>query len=349
LLSLSIDAKLSVMDKAKLSEVAKKLVSPGKGILAADESMGTIQKRFDSIGVESTEENRHSYRQMLFTTPGIEELLSGVILFDETVWQKTEEGTSFPQVLSQRGIFPGIKVDEGKDPAPGLEQEFVTKGLEALPDRLPKYKEAGCVFTKWRVVSVIGDNLPTEGVTLENARRLAEFANLSQEHDFVPIVEPEVLMDGNHTIERCEEVTIEVLTTVFSELEKKEIYLSGMLLKPNFVVQGKDLGDAEASLVAQKTLRVMTKCVPSEVPGIVFLSGGLSPETATLYLNELNKNKNHPWELSFSFGRALQGPVLKAWIGKSENIKSAQDAFYKRAKLNSLARSASYTPEMETT
>lgn len=335
------------MNTALLTETARKLVAPAKGILAADESLGNIQKKFESIGVESTEETRRAYRELLFTASGTEEFISGVILFDETVWQKTADGTPFPQVISQKGILPGIKVDEGKDSAPASPQESITKGLENLSGRLSKYKEAGCVFTKWRAVTVIEDNLPTEAVTLENAKRLAEFAYLSQEQDFVPIVEPEVLMDGGHSIERCEEVTLEVLTAVFSELEKRGIRLSGMLLKPNFIVQGKELGDAQANLVAQKTLRVMAKCVPSEVPGIVFLSGGLSPETATLYLNELNKNKNHPWQLSFSFGRALQGPALKAWSGKSENIKSAQDAFYKRARFNSFARSGAYTTEME--
>ncbi len=335
------------MNQAKLSEIAKKLVAPGKGILAADESQGTIEKRFDSIGVENTEENRRVYRETLFTTQGVEKFISGVILFDETVWQKTGSGIPFPEVLSQKGILPGIKVDEGKDPAPGSPDESITKGLEGLPERLSKYLSAGCVFSKWRAVTLIGDSLPTEETTLENAKRLAEFAYISQEHDLVPIVEPEVLMDGGHTIDRCEEVTLEVLTTVFSELEKKAVYLSGMLLKPNFIVQGEELGDAPANLVAQKTARVMSKCVPPQVPGIVFLSGGLGPETSTLYLNELNKIKDHPWEFSFSFGRALQGPALKTWSGKPENVKSSQDAFYKRAKLNSLARSGSYKIEME--
>jgi fructose-bisphosphate aldolase class I len=337
------------VDQAHLAQVAQRLVAPAKGILAADESTGTIQKRFDQINLESTEENRKVYRQMLFSTPNTEEYISGVILFDETVWQKQENNQPLSALLSSRNILPGIKVDEGKDPAPGFEKEFISKGLESLPERLPQYQQAGMSFTKWRAVTVIGDNLPTEAVTLENAKRLAEFASLSQEHGLVPIVEPEVLMDGSHSIERCEEVTIDVLTTVFSELEKKGIYLEGILLKPNMVVQGKDLGDSDASLVAQKTIRVMTKCVPPTVPGVVFLSGGLSPQTATLYLNEMNKNKNHPWQLSFSFGRALQGPALKAWAGKPENSKAAQQAFLNRARLNSLARSGDYKKEMETT
>jgi len=335
------------MNHNHLARTAKQLVAPTKGILAADESLGTIQKRFDSIGVESTAESRQAYRQTLFSTAGIEEFISGVILFDETVWQQTVDEMPLPEILSQKGILPGIKVDEGKDPAPGSNQEFITKGLEYLLERLPRYAQAGIYFTKWRAVSVIKDSLPTEAVTLENARRLAEFAFLSQEHDLVPIVEPEVLMDGAHSIDRCEEATIEVQTTLFSELEKRGVYLPGLLLKCNLIVQGKDLGDASAELVAQKTLRVLDKCVPPEVPGIVFLSGGLSPETATDYLNAINQDHSHPWELSFSFGRALQGPALQAWAGKSENEPTAQAAFLKRARLTSLARQGKYSPELE--
>jgi len=337
------------MNHTLLTSIAHSLVIPGKGILAADESQGTIQKRFDSIEVENTEENRRSYRELLFTTPDIEKYISGVILFDETVWQSSNS-QSFPKLLESRGIIPGIKVDEGKDPSPTSPDESITKGLESLPERLESYVDAGLKFAKWRAVTVIGDNLPTEEVTLENAKRLAEYAFLCQEYGLVPVVEPEVLMDSAHGIERCEEVTIDVLTQVFSELERRGVFLPGILLKPNFIVPGESSDQKVTPYdVAGKTIRVIGKCVPHEVPGIVFLSGGLTPETSTLYLNELNKkNKNLPWQLSFSFGRALQEPVLKAWAGKPENIPVAQAAFTKRARLNSLARDGSYSIELET-
>lgn len=336
------------MDHTLLNTTARSLVAPGKGILAADESQGTIQKRFDSIEIENTEENRRSYRELLFTTPEIENFISGVILFDETAWQSSNN-QPFPKLLISRNIIPGIKVDEGKDPSPTSPDESITKGLESLPERLEKYGQAGLKFAKWRAVTIVGENLPTEEVTLENAKRLAEYAFLCQEYGLVPIVEPEVLMDGAHGIERCEEVTIDVLTQVFSELERRGVFLPGILLKPNFVVPGKDNDQKVTPYdVAGKTIRVLSKCVPHEVPGIVFLSGGLSPETATLYLNELNKKGNHPWQLSFSFGRALQEPVLKTWAGKPENVPAAQAAFAKRARLNSLARDGSYSIELET-
>jgi fructose-bisphosphate aldolase class I len=336
------------MDKVYLSETARALVAPAKGILAADESMGTIEKRFDKINVDNTEVNRLAYRQMLFTTPDIEKYLSGVILFDETVWQDTPDGQKLHDILSQRGILPGIKVDEGKDPGGVDNKEFLTKGLEKLAERLPNYKNHGLHFTKWRAAFNISENTPSEEIIFENARRLAEYAFICQENNLVPIVEPEVVMDGSHSTERCEEVTIQVQTAVFSELEKRGVYLEGMLLKPNMVVQGKDLGDNSAHDVATKTLRVLTKCVHPLVPGIVFLSGGLSPEIATLFLNEINKNKKEsPWELSFSFGRALQSPALEIWQGKVENVEAAQKAFLKRARLTSLAREGKYDPALE--
>ncbi len=335
------------MSQKTLSEIADKLVLPPKGILAADESEGTIKKRFDDIGIESNIENRCNYREMLFTTPEIEKYISGVILFDETVWQKINKVVLIPSYLSQRGILPGIKVDEGKEPFSDSPNEFVTKGLDGLSDRLPKYVKAGCVFTKWRAVATIGDSIPTDEAIQINAEKLAEFALISQSHKLVPIVEPEVLMDGNHSIEKCEEVSIKFLSSVFSNLKKKKVNLKGILLKTNMIVQGKDLGDADANLVAIKTLSVLKKCVPEEIPGIVFLSGGLSPETATLYLNEINKNKNLPWRLSFSFGRALQKPALFAWSGDSKNVILAQNRFKKRAMLNSLATQGLYRTEME--
>ncbi|OGM79743.1 fructose-bisphosphate aldolase [Candidatus Woesebacteria bacterium RIFOXYB1_FULL_38_16] len=337
------------MNQALLAETAKRLVVKGKGILAADESLDTIQKRFDAINLESTEQNRQKYRELLFTTPEIEKYISGVILFNETVWQETAEGKLLTDILNERGIIPGIKVDEGKYPAPGSEEEYLTKGLDTLPERLEKYAETNLKFAKWRAVFTIKDNLPSEEITLENARRLAEYAFECQEFDLVPIVEPEVLMDGSHSIERCEEVTIDVLTQVFSELERRGVFLPGMLLKPNLIVSGKDNEQtSDAYQVSTKTIRVLTKCVPAEVPGIVFLSGGLTPVESTLYLNELNKkNKDLPWELSFSFGRALQEPVLKTWQGKAENIKAAQKAFLHRARLNSFARDGAYNREME--
>jgi fructose-bisphosphate aldolase class I len=336
------------MDKSFLSETARKLVFPPKGILAADESLATIQKRFAPINLESTESSRLAYRELLFSTEGIEKYISGVILFDETVWQANAEGTNLHDILSQRGILPGVKVDEGKDPLPASPQEFLTKGLNSLPERLSKYKTHGLMFTKWRAVYTIAEDLPTEEVLIENARRLAEFAFISQQNGLVPIVEPEVLMDGTHSIDRCEGVTTQTLTHVFSQLEKREVYLGGMLLKPNMIVSGKDSDNkADASEVSARTLRVLNKCVPHEVPGIVFLSGGLSPEFATLYLNEINTGPAQPWQLSFSFGRALQKPVLLAWAGKPENKKSAQDAFLKRARLNSLARKGEYKEDME--
>jgi fructose-bisphosphate aldolase class I len=331
-----------------LHQTALALVAASKGILAADESQPTIQKRFDSVGIPNTEQERLNYRQMLFTTNAIESFISGVILFDETVWQVNKDGVSLHDLLEEKNIISGVKVDEGKIPAPNSPQESITQGLTNLEERLAKYKAHGMRFTKWRAAILIAENLPTDGVIDENARLLAEFAYLSQQSGLVPIVEPEVLMDGSHPIDKCEEVTTKVLTKVFAALQKKNVLLEGMLLKPNFIVPGGESGqDIESSLVASKTLKVLEECVPQTVPGIVFLSGGLSPQKATLYLNELNKSNNHPWQLSFSFGRALQGPALKAWAGKPENVKMAQEAFYKRARFASLARSAQYKEELE--
>ena len=336
------------MDKSKLQRTAQALVVPGKGILAADESFPTIKKRFESIGLESTEENRRAYREILFATQGIEKFISGVILFDETVYQKTENGRLFPQVLAEKGIIPGIKVDEGKEPFEGSAKEMITKGIEDLPKRLSEYQKQGMKFTKWRAVFTISEGLPTKKLIEKNAQLLSRFAVLSQEAGLVPIVEPEVLMDGEHDIDRCEEVTKTVLANVFSEIEKQNVSLEGLLLKPNMVVSGKNnIKNATPAQLAEATLRTLTKTVPERIPGIVFLSGGQSPEEATTNLNAINSKGGYPWELSFSFGRALQKPSLLAWKGKPENVTMAQEAFYKRAKLNSLARYDKYKPEME--
>lgn len=330
-----------------LSKVAQDLVGPQKGLLAADESTGTIKKRFEAVGLTSSPELNRQYRQMLFTTFKIEEFLSGVIMFDETVRQKTNEGASFPEYLSKRGIMPGIKVDEGREPLNEVEE--VTKGLEGLDTRLKEYKRMGLIFTKWRAPMVITDLYPSDKAMEENAERMVEYAKISIENDLVPIVEPEVLMDGNHTTARCEEVTKRTLSVLFMKLKKAEISLGKLLLKTNMVLPGKDNGVKAAPLeVAQATLRAIKEAVPPEVPGIVFLSGGQSPQEATANLNEINKLKgNAPWELSFSYARALQNVPLEVWQGRGENVKMAQEAFFQRLKLVSLARQGKYTPEME--
>jgi fructose-bisphosphate aldolase class I len=344
---LPLSRELSKGKMNNLNSIAKVLVAKNKGILAADESLPTIKKRFDQIGIESTEENRRSYREMLFTTPGIEEFISGVILFDETVYQKNKEGIPFPKLLEKKGIAPGIKVDEGKEPF-GDSGEMVTRGIDTLAERLNEYMKEGLKFTKWRAVFKIGDGLPSKEVIDKNVGLLAEFAFISQQKGFVPIVEPEVLMDGEHNLATCEEVTKKIFSNLFSVLEKRKVNFRGMLLKPNMVVSGKENSQrAKPQEVAGATLRVLERTIHNEVPGIVFLSGGQSPEEATANLNAINSKGKYPWELSFSFGRALQKPALLAWKGKAENVTMAKDAFYKRAKLNSLARQGKYRPEME--
>ncbi|MDD5557370.1 MAG: fructose-bisphosphate aldolase class I [bacterium] len=329
---------------------ARRLVSDGRGILAADESSPTIKKRFDSISVESTEENRRDYRQLLFTAGGVEEFISGVILFDETIRQKTEDGVPLPELLDRRGIVPGIKVDRGTGALAFFPSEKVTEGLDGLRARLEEYRNLGARFTKWRaVITILGDAIPSRFCIEANAQALARFAALSQEAGLTPIVEPEVLMDGDHTIDRCEEVTLASLSAVFARLRDHRVALEGILLKPNMVLSGKECprqaGPAE---VAEYTIRTFLRVVPAAVPGIVFLSGGQSPEEATRNLNALNQCGRRPWELSFSFGRALQQPVLAAWRGKAENAAAAQKAFHQRARLNSLARHGKYSPDMET-
>jgi fructose-bisphosphate aldolase class I len=336
------------MNLGELEGVARSLVLPGKGILAADESGPTIEKRFKAIDVASTEENRRAYRDLLFTTPGVSEFVSGVILFDETIRQRSSDGTPFPKVLERQGIVPGIKVDEGAKALPGFPGEKVTSGLDALRGRLPEYKALGARFAKWRAVIDIGPGIPTRYCIEANAHALARYAALCQEAGIVPIVEPEVLMDGDHAIGRCEEVTTEVLSRVYAELMAHRVALEGTLLKPNMVVPGKKCSDrATVRQVAETTVRTLARVVPPAVPGIVFLSGGQSPSQATEHLNAMNAMGKHPWELSFSYGRALQEPVLKAWKGRPANVAAAKEAFLLRAKLNGAARRGGYSPSME--
>jgi len=332
----------------ELQQTARAIVAEGKGILAADESDGTIKKRFDSIGVESTEEKRRAYRDLLFTTEGAEEYISGVILFDETIRQKSADGTPFPQLLESKGIIPGIKVDKGAKPLALAEGETITEGLDGLRDRLAEYRELGARFTKWRAVITIGKDIPSEYCIWTNAHALARYAALSQEAGLVPIVEPEVLMDGDHTIERSFEVTSRTLHAVFTELRDQRVQPEGILLKPNMVLSGYECPDqASDEEVAEETVRCFRRHVPAAVPGIVFLSGGQSDEQATARLSAMNAIGPHPWQLSFSYGRALQAPALKAWEGKEENVEAAQQAYYHRAKMNSAARTGMYAPEME--
>jgi len=334
------------MAAQELEATARALVAEGKGILAADESDGTIKKRFDSIGVESTEESRRGYRDLLFTTEGVEEYISGVILFDETIRQSSADGTPFPKLLESKGIIPGIKVDQGAKPLALAESETITEGLDGLRERLTEYRELGARFAKWRATYSITDTLPSEYCMWTNAHALARYAALCQEAGIVPIVEPEVLMDGDHTIERSFHVTSRVLFAVFTELADQKVQLEGTLLKPNMVLSGYGAsGRAGVDDVAEETIRGFKRHVPAAVPGVVFLSGGQSDEDATAHLNAMNKLGPHPWQLSFSYGRALQAPALKAWAGK--DVEAGQRAFYHRAKMNSAARNGLYAPEME--
>jgi len=336
------------MSLKELETVARAMVAKGKGILAADESSGTIKRRFDSIKIESNEDTRRAYREMLLTTKGIEEAISGVILFDETIRTATSDGTPFPQVLSKKGIMPGIKVDKGPVDIPGFPGEVVTEGLDGLRGRVKEYKEFGAKFAKWRAVITIGDGIPSASCLELNAHALARYAALCQEGGLVPIVEPEVLLDGSHTIERCEEVAKATLKVVFSTLVDQRVYLEGMILKPSMVVSGKDCPkQAGVEEVAERTIRCLKRTVPSAVPGIAFLSGGQSAESATEHLNAMNSMGPHPWEVSFSYARALQDPALKAWKGQAANVAAAQKIFYHRAKCNGAARYGKYNKEME--
>ena len=332
----------------ELHENAKALVAEGKGILAADESTSTIKKRFDSIDLESTEDTRRAYRELLFTTPGVEEYISGVILYDETIRQSASDGTPFPKLLADRGVIPGIKVDLGAKPLALAEGETITEGLDGLRERFAEYYELGARFSKWRATYSIEAERPSEYCVWTNAHALARYATLSQEAGIVPIVEPEVLMDGDHSIEQVANATGRAQQALFTELHDQRVDLYGTVLKPNMVLSGYGASDrAGIDEVAEATLDVLTRHVPAAVPGIVFLSGGQTDEDATAHLNAMNSRGPLPWELSFSYGRALQAPAIKAWAGEPANVEEAQKAYYRRAKFNSAARTGSYAPEME--
>jgi fructose-bisphosphate aldolase class I len=336
------------MGANELHEIAQAIVADGRGILAADESDSTIKKRFDSIGIESTEDNRRAYRDLLFTTDGVEEYISGVILFDETIRQSALDGTPFPKLLESKGVIPGIKVDSGAKPLAHAEGETITEGLDGLRERLNEYRKLGARFAKWRATYSIGDGIPSEYCIWTNAHALARYAALCEEAGIVPIVEPEVLMDGDHSIKDSSRVTGRVLNAVYTELHDQRVDLYGTLLKPNMVLSGYDASNrASVDEVADATLDVFYRHVPAAVPGIVFLSGGQSDEDATAHLNAINARGPHPWKISFSYGRALQAPALKAWTGKEENVEAGQRAYYHRAKMNSAAQTGMYAPEME--
>jgi len=337
------------MDVQQLESTAKELVAGGKGILAADESFGTIGKRFEAVGIESTEESRRAYREMLFTTPDIGEYLSGVILFDETIRQKASDGTPLPEILEQQGVIPGIKVDKSTVDLPLSSGEKYTQGLDGLRDRLGEYVEMGARFTKWRAVITIGDGIPTVRCIESNARALALFAAFSQEANLVPIVEPEVLIDGDHSIEHSYEVNEWTLRSTFNALYEQGVHLEGTLLKPNFVINGKDAPEqASVEEVARYTVECFLHSVPAAVPGIVLLSGGQSDVDATAHLNAINAMyDNLPWEISFSWARALQGKPMEIWNGDDQNVEEAQRIFRHRARMASAARTGNYSKEME--
>jgi fructose-bisphosphate aldolase class I len=334
----------------ELEATILQLAQAGKGILAADESSGTIAKRFKDIQLESTAENRRTYRELLFTTPGISEFINGVILFEETLGQRANNGQLFADLLAEQGIVPGIKVDKGVTALPGTVNETITQGLDGLGERLATYKEMGARFAKWRGVLNIAAQTPSCLSMHANAEALARYAAICQDCGIVPIVEPELLMDGDHSIERCAEATEKTLYTVFDALLKHKVLLEGMILKPNMVLPGVDhQPQAKVNEVAQMTLKVLLRTVPAAVPGIAFLSGGQSSEDATKHLNAMNAgNKPLPWVLTFSYGRALQDHCLKAWRGQAANFQAGQQAFYKRAKLNAAASKGQYTEKMET-
>jgi fructose-bisphosphate aldolase, class I len=331
-----------------MRETARELVAPGKGILAADESSGTIEKRFAQIGVESTEENRRAYRQLLFSTSGLGDHISGVILFDETIRQSTDDGTPLIEVLEKAGVIPGIKVDTGAKPLALFEGETVTEGLDGLRERLAEYRELGARFAKWRATYFIGDRRPTDFAVLSNGHAMARYAALCQEAGIVPIVEPEVLMDGDHDVAACEDATGRALQVLYPQMADHRLDLAGTLLKVNMVAPGKDAArQVDDATIAEATLRMLRAHVPEEVPGIVFLSGGMTDEEATSRLNEINRLGGAPWEISFSYGRALQQGPLKAWGGNASNVEAAQGALAHRARMNGLARSGEWSPAME--
>jgi fructose-bisphosphate aldolase, class I len=334
---------------AELHRVAEAMVAPGRGILAADESSATIKKRFDAIGAESTDTNRRDYRELLFrSTEAMSKYISGVILYDETIRQNAKDGTPLVKVLEKAGALPGIKVDRGLKPLPFCPNEVITEGLDGLRERLVEYRGLGARFAKWRAVIDIGAGIPTETCIMTNAHALARYAALCQDEGIVPIVEPEVLMDGDHDIGRCYAVTEWTLKRVFEQLYDQRVALEGMVLKPNMVVAGKKCAKrATVDEVAEKTLKVLKACVPAAVPGIAFLSGGQSDEDATAHLDAMNKTGGLPWGLTFSYGRALQAAPQKAWAGKSENVAAAQRAFAHRAMMNSLAARGQWKSELE--
>jgi len=332
-----------------LTTTARALVAPGKGILAADESTGTIGKRFDAIGVENTEPHRRAYRQMLFATPGLGEHISGVILYDETIRQADDDGVSFVKVLEAAGSIPGIKVDTGAKPLAGFTGETVTEGLDGLRERLAEYRDLGARFAKWRAPMAVGGDLPTDFAILANMHAMARYAALCQEAGIVPINEPEILMDGGHDLATCEQATTRTLIALYDQLDRHRVDLDGTLLKVNMIVPGRGNAVQEDDpAIAETTIRVLKANVPAEVPGIVFLSGGMTDEQATNRLNEMNRIGGFPWELSFSYGRALQAPSLKAWGGDPAKVGAGQAAHAHRAKMNGLARSGSYDASMET-
>jgi len=337
------------MNLVELNKVANAMVAPGKGILAADESTGTIKRRFDAIGVENTEDNRRDYRELLFrSADAMRSCISGVILYDETIWQKARDGTPLVKLIEQTGAIPGIKVDEGTKPLPGCPNEVVTVGLDKLADRLPKYLEQGARFAKWRAVIDIAPGIPSYNAVHANAHALARYAALCQAAGIVPIVEPEVLMDGDNDIDRCYEVTEWVLKETFQELYYGRVALEGMVLKPNMAIAGKKSGKrAGVDEVAEKTVKLLKACVPAAVPGIAFLSGGQSDEEATAHLDAMNRIGNLPWKLTFSYGRALQHAPQKAWSGRSENVAAAQRAFAHRARMNGLASMGQWKSDLE--
>jgi fructose-bisphosphate aldolase, class I len=336
------------MNADQLQKVAKAMVERGRGILAADESSGTIKKRFDVIGVDSTQDNRRDYREMMFRTPAMKDYISGVILYDETIRQKAADGTPLPKIIESMGSLPGIKVDAGTKPLPFCPGETITEGLDGLDKRLAEYYALGARFAKWRAVIDIGTGIPTYTAIMTNANALARYAALCQQANIVPIVEPEVLMDGGHDIDRCYQVTELVLKIVFEQLYLQRVMLEGMVLKPNMAVPGKKSAKkASVEEVAEKTVRLLKNCVPPAVPGIAFLSGGQSDEEATAHLSAMNAGYDLPWSLTFSYGRALQAAPQKAWAGKKENIAAGQKAFAHRARMNSLAALGQWQPKLE--
>ena len=331
-----------------LEEIAAYIVEDGRGILAADESNPTCGKRFDSIGVESTEDNRRDYREMLFRSEGMKGNIGGVILFDETLRQKAEDGTPLVNIITAQGALPGIKVDKGLKPLDNSPEETVTQGLDGLNERCSEYEKIGAKFAKWRAVINIGQGIPTEDCINQNMEALAKYAKIVQENKMVPIVEPEVLMDGNHSIERCLEVTSKTLSALFNYLDKHGVNIKGTLLKPSMVISGKDaIEQASVEEVAEKTLKCLIANVPSDLPGITFLSGGQSDIDATAHLDAMNKIGGFDWKLSFSYGRALQHPALNIWLGKKENYNAAQEALSHRALMNKKAAQGKWDQSLE--